>query len=209
MKSQLLVETLTHQQANIIEESYNEGKNLFISGVFMQAETRNRNGRIYPLQEMQNAVNSMNNIIKENGSIPGELDHRTELAVASDRISHVITELRMDGNNVYGKAKILPTPCGNIAKILIQESGIRMGVSSRGAGEVNENGIVSNFNLVTIDIVNNPSCPSAYPESLYESICNLNGGHKILTLAESIQHDASAQKHLVKELKKFIESIRS
>lgn len=208
MKSQILIETLSNTDSNLITESFQEGKNLFISGIFMQAETRNRNGRVYPTLEMQNAVKRANDLIKEQGVILGELDHPQSLQVASDRVSHSITELRMEGNNVYGRAKILPTPMGQIAKVLIQESGIKMGVSSRGAGEVNESGIVSNFNFLTCDLVQMPSCASAYPESIYESIGNMNNGHKILTLAESIQEDKSAQKHLVNELKKFISLLK-
>ena len=201
---QLLVENLTHQECGMITESTTDGKSLYISGIFMGAEVKNRNGRIYPLSEMQNAVNRLNETIKEVGAQAGELDHPPSLTINSDRISHVITELRLEGNNVYGKAKILSTPMGNIAKVLITESGIKMGVSSRGAGDVNESGIVSNFNLITCDIVTTPSCATAYPTSIYESLDMAKNGNHIMTLAEAVQHDMDAQKYLVKEIQKWV-----
>jgi|688.fasta_scaffold00131_37 hypothetical protein len=208
MKTQFLVETLTYDQGNLIQESVvdTEGKNLYLSGCFMQAETKNRNGRIYPITEMQNAVARLTEQIKQTGGVWGELDHPPSLQVASDRVSHVIQELRVEGNNVYGKAKILNTPMGQIAKVLITESGVKPGVSSRGAGEVNEQGIVSGFNLITVDIVGTPSCASAYPTSIYESLDESVKGRRILTLAESVQEDQSAQKYLVTEIKKWLDS---
>lgn len=201
---QLLVENLSHQECGMITESTTDGKSLYISGIFMGAEVKNRNGRIYPLSEMQNAVNKLNETIKEVGGQFGEIDHPPTLTINSDRISHVITDLRLEGNNVYGKAKILSTPMGNIAKVLITESGIKMGVSSRGAGDVNESGIVSNFNLITCDIVTTPSCATAYPSSIYESLDMAKNGNHIMTLAEAVQHDMDAQKYLVKEIQKWV-----
>lgn len=204
MKTQVLIESMSNGSHNLITESSTDGKGLYLSGCFMQAETRNRNGRIYPLTEMQTAVEQLNKMIKEEGSVWGELDHPPSLQVASDRVSHEITELRIDGNMVFGKAKILPTPMGNIAKVLMTESKKKIGVSSRGAGEVNENGIVSGFNLVTIDLVGTPSCSSAYPTSIYESIERAKNGQQIITLAESVVHDDAAQKFLVKEIMKML-----
>ena len=204
MKTQVLIESMSNGSHNLITESSTDGKGLYLSGCFMQAETRNRNGRIYPLTEMQTAVEQLNKMIKEEGSVWGELDHPPSLQVASDRVSHEITELRIEGNMVFGKAKILPTPMGNIAKVLMTESKKKIGVSSRGAGEVNENGIVSGFNLVTIDLVGTPSCSSAYPTSIYESIERAKNGQQIITLAESVVHDDAAQKFLVKEIMKML-----
>lgn len=204
MSSQLLIETMSNGDNSLLTEATVDGKGLYLSGCFMQAETRNRNGRIYPLTEMKNAVDQLNKMIKEEGSVWGELDHPPSLTVASDRVSHEITELRLEGNMVFGKAKILPTPMGNIAKVLMTESKKKIGVSSRGAGEVNESGIVSGFNLVTIDLVGTPSCSSAYPSSIYESIERAKNGQQIITLAESVVHDDAAQKYLVKEIMKML-----
>jgi hypothetical protein len=204
MKAQVLIESMSNGSHNLITESSTDGKGLYLSGCFMQAETRNRNGRIYPIAEMQTAVEQLNKMIQEEGSVRGELDHPPSLQVASDRVSHEITELRIEGNMVFGKAKILPTPMGNIAKVLMTESKKKIGVSSRGAGEVNENGIVSGFNLVTIDLVGTPSCSSAYPTSIYESIERAKNGQQIITLAESVVHDDAAQKYLVKEVLKML-----
>lgn len=204
MTTQVLIESMSNGSHNLITESSTDGKGLYLSGCFMQAEVRNRNGRIYPITEMQTAVEQLNKMIKEEGSVWGELDHPPSLQVASDRVSHEITELRIEGNMVFGKAKILPTPMGNIAKVLMTESKKKIGVSSRGAGEVNENGIVSGFNLVTIDLVGTPSCQSAYPSSIYESIERAKNGQQIITLAESVVHDDAAQKYLVKEIMKML-----
>ena len=124
MSAILLIEDMSSDECGMIQESTNDGKNLWLGGTFMQAGIKNRNGRVYPLQEMITAVNSANIVIKENGGIFGELDHPQSLSINSDRISHAITELRLEGNNVYGKAKILPTPMGIIAKALI-ESGVK------------------------------------------------------------------------------------
>ena len=204
MKTELLVETLSYEQGNLIQEASADGKNLYLSGCFMESEVRNRNGRIYPLSEMQAAVHKLNESIKNDGGIFGELDHPNSLTISSDRISHVITDIRLEGNQVFGRAKILPTPMGQIAKVLISESGVKMGVSSRGAGDVNESGIVSGFNLITIDIVTQPSCQSAYPTSIYESLDDSIKGRRILSLAEQIQEDKDAQKHLVMEVKRWL-----
>lgn len=204
MKTELLVETLSYEQGNLIQEASTDGKNLFLSGCFMESEVRNRNGRIYPIAEMQSAVHKLNESIKNDGGIFGELDHPNSLVVSSDRISHVITDLRLEGNQVFGKAKILGTPMGQIAKVLITESGVKMGVSSRGAGDVNESGIVSGFNLITIDIVSTPSCSSAYPSSIYESLDSSKTGRIVMSLAESVREDQSAQKYLVAEVKKWL-----
>ena len=201
---QLLVENLSHQECGMITESTTDGKSLYISGIFMGAEVKNRNGRIYPLSEMQRVVTQASAKIKEEGGILAELDHPPSLTIASDRVSHVITDLRLEGNNVYGKAKILPTPMGNIAKVLIAESGIKMGVSSRGSGDVDSNGLVSNYVFITCDIVSQPSCQSAYPEPIYESLERAKNGQQIITLAESVQHDIAAQKYLVSEIKKWV-----
>lgn len=202
---QLLIESINPFESNIVTESVAgaNGKDMYLHGIFMQAEQRNRNGRIYPLSEMATAVASMNEHIKLYGGLFGELDHPADrLTIAMDRISHVITELYMDGNNVIGKAKLLDTPMGDIAKA-ISRSGARYGVSSRGAGQVNESGEVSGFRLVTIDLVATPSAQGAMPDTIYESLQEYKNG-KILTLAEAVRNDPKAQKYFKEEIKKFV-----
>lgn len=207
MKTQLLVEDLGYEQSGIITESSESGKNMYLSGIFMQASVKNRNGRIYQLSEMANAVQQIQENIKNNQIFWGELDHPNSLQVSSDRVSHMVTELRMEGNNVFGKAKILDTPCGKIAKVLIAESGSRMGVSSRGAGQVDEGGVVSGFQLVAIDLVLTPSCASAIPSTIYESLDSTSQGRHILTMAEEIQSSEDYQKYLVTEVKQWMNSL--
>jgi hypothetical protein len=169
----------------------------------MQAELKNRNGRVYPLQEIQNAVNIANTRIKESSGIMGELDHPQTLTINLDRVSHVITEMRMEGNNAVGRARLLDTPMGNIAAELVR-SGVRLGVSSRGAGSVNESGGVNGFQFVTVDIVAQPSAPGAVPNSIYESMMMNKHGSEALTLAEQVRNDVKAQQYLKREIQKFL-----
>lgn len=204
MKTELLIEELIPSESNILIETAENGssKNLWLSGIFMQGGVKNRNGRTYPLNEITNAVNFANGKITETNGIFGELDHPQSLNINLDRISHVITELKMVGNNAHGRARILPTPMGNIAKTLI-ESGVRIGMSSRGAGNVNES-IVSGFNFITVDIVATPSAPMALPTSIYESLESSKYGTQVLSLSEQIQQDTSAQKYFIKQIEKFL-----
>lgn len=195
----LLCEELTPQECNLIQESSGDGKSLWLSGIFMQADLENRNRRKYPLQEIANAVAGSKARILESNGIMGELDHPQSLNINLDRVSHVITELWMQGANAYGKAKLLNTPMGNIAQELIK-AGVKVGVSSRGAGNVNESGSVNGFQFITVDIVAQPSAPNAYPGSVYESLMHAKNSHQVVTLAEAAQQDAAAQKYLKKEI---------
>jgi hypothetical protein len=203
MSVQLLIEELSPAQCHIVQESSSDGKNMWLAGVFMQADIKNRNNRVYPLAEISRAVTEASQKIQELNGIFGELDHPQTLSINLDRISHVITDLRMEGTNAFGRAKILPTPMGNIAKTLV-ESGVRLGVSSRGAGEVNESGDVNKYSLVTVDIVATPSAPGAMPTSIYESLEMSQNGRQVLTLSESIQHDPVAQKYFKQQILKFL-----
>lgn len=200
----ILVEELSPTEANIIEESSQDGKDTWLSGIFMQAEIKNRNGRVYPISEISNAVTNAQTRISESNGIFGELDHPQSLTINLDRISHVITEMRMDGNNAFGKAKLLDTPMGSIAKELVK-SGVRLGVSSRGAGTVTESGGVDGFQFVTVDIVAQPSAPGAIPDTVYESLQNSIHGTQALSLAQQMQQDANAQKYFKREILKFLE----
>lgn len=199
----LLIEHLSPSECNIIEQTCNDGKSHWLTGIFMQAGIRNRNGRVYPLAEMSAAVQQAQTIIKERNGIFGELDHPESLTINLDRVSHAITELHMQGNNVVGKAKLLPTPMGKIAETLL-ESGVRYGVSSRGSGSVSESGDVSSFAIVTVDLVATPSAPGAMPTSIYESMDMNQHGKKALNLSEYVVHDETAQKYLKKEILKFL-----
>lgn len=201
MDTQILVEELSPQTANLITES--AGSDMYLSGIFMQADIKNRNGRLYPITEIQAAVNGARQRIKESKGIMGELDHPQSLNINLDRVSHVITELDVNGSNAMGKAKLLNTPMGMIAKELVN-SGVALGVSSRGAGAVNESGGVTGFNFVTVDIVAQPSAPGAYPSTVYESLDMARNGSHIIDLAEAVRTDPAAQKYFVKEFKKFL-----
>jgi hypothetical protein len=198
---QLLVEELTASQGNIITEAKKDGK-VFLMGTYMQAEIENRNGRTYTLAEMVANVANMKQQINEFGGVFGELDHPDTITINMDRISHAIKDIYMDGNNVIGKAELLNTPMGLIAQEL-SKSGVRYGVSSRGAGVVNEGGMVSGFNLVTIDLVVTPSAPGAMPDTITEAISDA----KLMSLAESVQHDPSAQKYFKAEILKLVRNV--
>lgn len=205
MSAIFLSEQLQPSECNIITESASDGKTMWLNGICMQAGIKNRNGRNYPLNEIANAVQSAQQRIKECNGIFGELDHPATLTVASADVSHVITEMWMVGNNAYGKAKLLNTPKGLIAQELLR-SGVKIGVSSRGAGNVLESGDVQGFSFITYDIVITPSAPLATPGIMYESLQSKQG-YKVLTLAEQVQQDRDAQKYFVKEMKKFIDSL--
>jgi hypothetical protein len=204
----LLRENLTFDNAHIRLEHQDDDsgrKNLFMSGIFIQGGIKNHNQRVYPVNEIRRAVESLNQQIIDTGAICGELTHPEELDINLDRVSHGIVEMRMDGPNGVGKLRIYPTPCGNIARTLL-ESGVKLGVSSRGSGNV-DNGNVSDFEIVTVDIVARPSAPQAYPIPVYETR-NGKRGKIIEDLAESVRHDPKAQKHLQKELLSWIDRLR-
>lgn len=197
----LLTEHLSYEEAQLVE-SITAGKDYYLNGIMMMAESTNGNGRIYDLMEMTQQVEIAMNKIKTSGPIIGECEHPSSLQINLDRASHCITEMRMDGNNVVGKMKLLNTPCGNIVKG-IMEGGVRLGVSSRGTGSVGKDGRVSGFNFLTVDVVATPSAQNAYPNLVKEAVEN----QKILTLAEAIIEDKAAQKHFEKEIKAFLRTL--
>lgn len=208
-KNIILVEHVLPSEGNIITESLNNGKDVFLKGTLMQAEVVNRNKRKYRLGELVEAVAIANQQIQSHGGIFGELDHPQGITINMDRISHVITEMYMDGNDAIGTCKLLNTPMGLIAKELAN-SGCRYGVSSRGMGRVNEStGEVEGFALVTIDLVATPSAPGAMPIPVYESLQDSIKGQRVMTIAESIREDAEAQKHLKKALMTFMQSLKA
>ena len=203
-----LVEHLTYDQARVVTESSDDGKNLYMKGICIQGGVKNANQRVYPVSEINNAIKTINEQLTEGNSVLGEVDHPSNLRVNLDRVSHMITEMWMDGPNGYGKLKILPTPMGQLVQTML-ESGVKLGVSSRGSGEVNEsNGEVKNFEIVTVDVVAQPSAPNAYPKAIYESLMNMTGGQKIFDMSGESIEDRRVQKYLTESIKRFINELK-
>ena len=203
----LLSENLTFQQANIVVESANEGKDLFMKGICIQGGVRNANQRVYPVNEIGRAVKTLNDQVTGGYSVLGEVDHPEGLNINLDRVSHMITEMWMEDNNGYGKLKILPTPMGTLVKTML-EAGVKLGVSSRGSGEVTDSGDVSDFEIITVDVVAQPSAPGAYPTAIYEHLMNARGGHQAYELAQATRHDPKAQKYLKESLVNIISRLQ-
>jgi hypothetical protein len=201
-----LRENLTFDQARMVVESDGaEGKNLFMKGICIQGGIRNANQRVYPVQEISRAVKTLNDQITGGYSVLGEVDHPDDLKINLDRVSHMISEMWMDGPNGYGKMKILPTPMGQLVRTML-ESGVKLGVSSRGSGNVREDGSgeVSDFEIITVDVVAQPSAPGAYPSPIYEHLMNAAGGYKAMRIAQEVQGDKKAQQYLKESLLKII-----
>lgn len=191
---------------DILEES-KDGKELVMAGLFIQGDIENQNGRVYPEDEITRAVGSVQERLHKGETVMGELDHPEELQINLDRVSHIITEMKADGPNGYGKLKIIDTPMGNIARALIK-AGARLGVSSRGSGNVDNSGKVSEFDIITVDIVAQPSAPDAYPKTIYESLFNMHGGQILYDTAKACTHDRTAKKHLNDEITKLIRELK-
>lgn len=195
-------------KSTLVIEDTSSGKNLYLKGIFIQGDIRNQNQRIYPQHEIKKAVETMNEQIKGFGGILGEVDHPTNLRINLDRVSHMITSMWMEGSAGCGKLKILPTPMGNLVRSML-EAGVQLGVSSRGSGNVNESsGHVSDFEIVTVDIVAQPSAPDAYPKVVYESLMNMRGGHRVLEMAAELNHDPRIQKYMTETIKRFINELK-
>lgn len=184
-----------------------DGKDLYMHGLFIQGDVKNQNGRVYPRTEIERAVESVRGRLRKGETVLGELDHPEELQINLDRVSHIITDMHCEGSNGIGKLKIIDTPMGNIARSLLK-AGAKLGVSSRGSGNVNESGKVSEFDIVTVDIVAQPSAPDAYPKTIYESLFNMRGGEAVYRTAVAMTHDKSAEKHLVKAITGLIRELR-
>jgi len=208
--SNKLYEFLSFDKAHVQlleEDNKAGGKDLCMKGIFIQGDVRNQNQRVYPMREIAKAVNSITEKISSGQSVMGELDHPEELSINLDRVSHLITEMWMDGADGYGKLKIIPTPMGNIISTLLK-SGAKLGVSSRGSGNVGNDGAVSDFEIITVDIVAQPSAPNAYPRTVYESLMNMKGGSRVVTTAKEALTEAAAQRQLVKDIQKFIQELK-
>ena len=157
----------------ITEKKENGKKDYIIEGVFMQADQKNRNGRIYEKAILEGAVNKYVKEQVKTGRAVGELDHPAGPGINLDKVSHKITELRFEGSDVIGKASILKTPMGKIVEGLL-EGGVKLGVSSRGMGSLEKkNGVMSvgkDFMLATVDIVQDPSAPEAFVNGIMEGV---------------------------------------
>ncbi len=169
----LIAEYNEHNIECIVEAKEDGTKNHFIEGVFMQSEAKNRNGRIYPKAIMEGAVDKyVTEQVSQNRAV-GELNHPEGPTVNLDKVSHKITELSWKGNDVVGKAQVLDTPMGNIVKGLL-EGGVQLGVSTRGMSSLEEkNGIMfvkDDFVLNTVDIVQDPSAPTAFVNGIMEGV---------------------------------------
>jgi len=205
----LLKEHLSFDQANILVESTNEGKDLYMKGICIQGNVKNANQRVYPVNEISRAVKTLSEQIQKGYSILGEADHPQGLNINLDRVSHMITEMWMDGPNGYGKLKVLPTPMGQLVKTLL-ENGVKLGVSSRGSGNVSEDGSgqVSDFEIITVDVVAQPSAPGAYPTPIYEHLMNTHGGLKSYDIAKIASQDPKAERYLKESLVNIIRGLQ-
>jgi hypothetical protein len=209
MKHSYLREHLSFDQSGIILESDDkDGKNLHLKGIAIQGGIRNANQRVYPVDEIERAVKTLNDQIQNGYSVLGEVDHPDDLKVNLDRVSHMITNMWMEGPNGYGKFKILPTPMGNLIRTML-EAGVKLGVSSRGSGNVDDmSGKVSDFEIITVDIVAQPSAPGAYPTPVYEHLMNARGGLNAFRVATEVKEDPKAQKYLKESLLQIIKGLK-
>ena len=206
-----LKENLTFDRAQmevLTEDSTTgQGKNLYMKGIFIEGGVKNANQRVYPIHEITKAVSTINEQIKEGHSVLGEVDHPDDLKINLDRVSHMIQGMWMDGPCGHGKLKILPTPMGELVKAMIT-SGVKLGVSSRGSGEVGDNGHVSGFDIITVDIVAQPSAPHAYPTAIYEGLMNMRHGHRVLDVARDATQDQRVQKYLKEGITRLINDLK-
>lgn len=170
-----LITEYTDQSVEVITEAKDDGKkNYFIEGIFMQGDIKNRNGRIYPSTTLETEMGRYQKEFIETKRALGELGHPDGPQINGDRVSHLITEMKRDGNDFYGKAKILSTPMGEIVKSLLDE-GVKIGVSTRGLGSVKagRDGVMEvqkDFHLSTVDIVTDPSAPNAFVNGIMENV---------------------------------------
>ena len=211
--SKYLRETLTYNQAKVelVTEDIGDGsggKSLYMKGICIQGDKRNANERVYPTREIARAVDTITEQIKNGLSVLGEVDHPDDLKINLDRVSHCMEGMWMNGADGYGKLRILPTPMGQLVKTML-DAGVKLGVSSRGSGNVNDaNGHVSDFEIVTVDVVAQPSAPNAYPTAIYESLMNMKYGHKVFEIAKEVGQDNKVQRYLKEEVKRLIKELK-
>ena len=202
-------EGMTTEISESLDVNGQKQKDLYMKGIFIQGDIRNQNQRIYPVNEIRKAVDSLQSLIESQVPIFGEADHPTDLKINLDRVSHVITQMWMEGANGMGKLKIIPTPMGNIIKTIL-ESKCKLGVSSRGSGNVNESsGYVSDFEIVTVDVVAAPSAPDAYPMPIYEGLKNFRrGGNELIEMATEVNSNPKIQKYFREEVLRLINDLK-
>ena len=169
----LITEVFNEDCEVIVEANENGKKQHFIEGIFMQGDLKNRNGRIYPSAVLEKEMNRYNKDFVATRRALGELGHPDGPQINGDRVSHLITEMKRDGSNFIGKAKILGTPMGEIVKTFIDE-GVKVGVSTRGLGSVKQTkeGIMEvqdDFHLATVDVVTDPSGPNCFVNGIMEN----------------------------------------
>lgn len=166
-----LIKEISQELKYLTEAHENGKKGIFIEGIFMQTERENKNGRIYPKAVLEKELDRYQTLISEKRAL-GELGHPPNPTINLNNVSHLITKLRFEGNDIVGRAKILDTPMGKIAQNFIEE-GVRLGVSSRGLGSLKEkngiNEVQDDFHLATVDIVADPSAPEAFVQGIMES----------------------------------------
>jgi len=203
--------SFTQARAQVLLEEAADGsgqKTMKLKGICIEGGVRNANERVYPVSEIANAVDTINEQIKTGHSVLGEVDHPDDLKINLDRVSHMIENMWMDGPAGMGTLKILPTPMGELVKTMLQ-SGVKLGVSSRGSGNVNDaNGHVSDFEIVTVDVVAQPSAPNAYPTAIYEGLLNHAGGQRLLEMFKDPAKSGKAQSYVKSELVRFIRGLK-
>jgi len=202
--------SFTQARAEILSEEAADGsgKNLYLRGICIEGGVRNANERVYPVDEIAKAVGTINEQIKTGHSVLGEVDHPEDLKINLDRVSHMIENMWMDGPAGYGKLKILPTPMGELVKTMLT-NGVKLGVSSRGSGNVDDrNGHVSDFEIVTVDVVAQPSAPNAYPQAIYEGLLNHAGGARLLEMFKDPANSNKAQRYVKGEVMRLIRGLK-
>ena len=208
-----LKEHLSFTQAKcelVLEDAADgSGKKLYgMQGIFIVGDKRNVNERIYPGHEIRRAVDYINSQINEGMSVLGEVDHPDDLKINLDRVSHMIDKMWYEGSTGYGKLKLLPTPMGQLVKTML-DAGVKLGVSSRGSGNVDDRtGHVSDFEIVTVDVVAQPSAPNAYPTAIYEGLLNMRGGQKLLDMYKDPASSNKAQRYLKSEVIRLIKDLK-
>lgn len=212
MTKPLLQEILSSSQAGLVveaDQSETGEKKYRMEGIFIQGDKKNHNERVYPGDQIRSAVADIQSKIDSGFSVTGELDHPDSLTINLDRISHVIDKMWTQGSDGMGRLTILPTPCGDIAAALLK-SNVKLGVSSRGSGNVNEaTGHVSEFEIITVDIVMQPSAPEAYPTPIYESIFGNRVGENTFDVFKANRDgDKTAQRFIESQMTEFIKSLK-
>jgi hypothetical protein len=206
-----LKEHLSFTQAGLeilSEEAHDGSKTLKLKGVCIEGGVRNANERVYPVNEIANAVDTINEQIKTGHSVLGEVDHPEDLKINLDRVSHMIEKMWMDGPAGMGTLKILPTPMGKLVETMLT-NGVKLGVSSRGSGNVDDRtGHVSDFEIVTVDVVAQPSAPNAYPTAIYEGLLNHKGGQKLLDMFKDPAKSGKAQRYVKEEVMRLIRGLK-